>query len=104
MKMKIEMTEAELAQHLSISNNLLHVLYRHLNTDIAAISAGDGFCPPVLSTDDIVSSCTSIRESADELARVAGAVIAIIEMLHSLVEIIENPTQTDETEEGDENE
>ena len=102
--MKIEMTEAELAEHLSISNNLLQVLYRYLNTDIAAISAADGFCPPVLSADYIVSSCTNISESIDELGRVAEAAVAIIELLDSLLEVLANPTQTDETEEGDENE
>ena len=102
--MKIEMTEAELADHLSISNNLLQVLYRYLNTDIAAISAADGFCPPVLRADYIVSSCTNISESIDELGRVAEAAVAIIELLDSLREVFANPTQTDETEEGDENE
>ena len=96
--MKIKLTEAELAQHLAISNNILTVLYRYLNTDIAAISAGDGFCPPVLRADYIVSSCTNISESIDELGRVAEAAVAIIELLNSLLEIIETPTQTTETE------
>ncbi|WP_419585784.1 hypothetical protein [Thiolapillus sp.] len=96
--MKIEMTEAELAEHLAISNNLLQVLYRYLNTDIAAISTGDGFCPPVLRADYIVSSHTNISESIDELARVAEAAVAILELLNSLLEIIENPTQTAKTE------
>ncbi|WP_419630359.1 hypothetical protein [Thiolapillus sp.] len=102
--MKIKMTEAELAQHLAISNNLLQVLYRYLNTDIAAISAGDGFCPPVLRADYIVSSHTNIEESIEELGRVAEAAVAIIELLDSLREVLANPTQTNETEEGDENE
>ena len=102
--MKIEMTEAELAQHLAISNNLLQVLYRYLNTDIIAISAADGFCPPVLSADYIVSTHTDISESIDELGRVAEAAVAIIELLDSIREVLSNPTQTNETEEGDENE
>ncbi len=96
--MKIKLTEAELAQHLSISNNLLHVLYRYLNTDIAAISAGDGFCPPVLSTDHIVSTHTDISESIEELGRLAEAAVAIIDLLNSLLEVLANPTQTAETE------
>lgn len=96
--MKIEMTEAELAQHLSISNNLLQVLYRYLNTDIIAISAADGFCPPVLRADYIVSTHTDISESIEELGRVAAAAIAIIELLNFLLEVLANPTQTAETE------
>ncbi|WP_419636749.1 hypothetical protein [Thiolapillus sp.] len=96
--MKIEMTEAELAQHLAINTNLLQVLYRYLNTDIVAISAADGFCPPVLRADYIVSSCTNISESIDELGRVAEAAVAIIELLDSLREVLANPTQTAETE------
>ena len=96
--MKIEMTEAELAQHLAISNNILTVLYRYLNTDIAAISAADGFCPPVLSADYIESSRTNIEESIDDLARMAEAAVAIIELLDSLLEVLSNPTQTAEPE------
>ena len=96
--MKIEMTEAELAEHLSISNNLLQVLYRYLNTDIIAISAADGFCPPLLSADHIVSTHTDISESIEELGRVAEAAVAIIELLDSLREVLANPTQTNETE------
>lgn len=96
--MKIEMTEAELAEHLSISNNLLQVLYRYFNTDIVAISAADGFCPPVLRADHIVSTHTDISESIDELGRVAEAAVAIIELLDSLREVLANPTQTAETE------
>ncbi len=96
--MKIEMTEAELAQHLSISNNLLQVLYRYLNTDIIAISAADGFCPPLLSADHIVSTHTDISESIEELGRVAEAAVAIIDLLNSLLEVLANPTQTAKTE------
>ncbi|WP_419635399.1 hypothetical protein [Thiolapillus sp.] len=94
----MKMTEAELAQHLAISNNLLQVLYRYLNTDIIAISAADGFCPPVLSADYIVSTHTEISEAIDELGRVAEAAIAIMELLDSLREVLADPTQTDETE------
>lgn len=96
--MKIEMTEAELAQHLAISNNILTVLYRYLNTDIAAISAGGGFCPPVLNADYIVSTHTNISDSIDDLGRVAEAAVSIIDLLDSLREVLANPTQTAETE------
>ena len=96
--MKIEMTEAELAQHLAISNNLLQVLYRYLNTDIIAISAADGFCPPMLSADYIVSTHTDISESIEELGRVVEAAVAIIDLLNSLLEVLANPTQTAKTE------
>ena len=103
--MKIEMTEAELAQHLEISNNLMQVLYRYLNADIIAISAADGFCPPMLSADYIVSTHTDISESIDELGRVVQTAVAIIDLLESLRDVLAaNPTQTNETEEGDENE
>ena len=100
----MKMTEAELVQHLAISDNILMALYRYLNTDSAAISARGGFCPPVMSADRIVSSCNNISESIDELGPVAEAAVAIIELLDSLREVLANPTQTDETEEGDENE
>lgn len=95
----MKMTEVELAQHLAISNNILTVLYRYLNTDISAISAGGGFCPPVLSADHIVSSCNNIRDSADELARLVEGAVATLELLDSLlIEVLANPTKTDETE------
>lgn len=96
------MTENELAEHLEISNHLLRVLYRYLKIDIDAISAGDGFCPPVLSANHIVSSRKNIRESAVELHRVADAAISIIELLGSTLAALENTTQTEKSENANE--